>query len=360
MSDVPPRRPTGESGRRPAAPQLKPLARKAGRQAPATAGRNWWPAVGALVLLTVIALGLLAYFTRPDWFGGQAHAAKGARPLSLSEFLAGNSADWRIARLRENSSVLVVEFPSLAAQGLTMNRMAALLEKADAPRDRVLNDTELAALIARNGDNMQTFYQGHDYDGGGLARFYALVDRQRAPLNPGEQRMRQLLVEQGLLSETPEGLKPLGTQAVITFTATQKDDPATPMDETVDERRRESVLRHESSHGRFYTRPAYREHCRRFWREALNDGQREAFRRYLGSLGYDRKDEELMLNEAQAFLMHTPDTRAFNAQGVGIPEEVLAELRTRFWRTMPPEARETEVDEQAAAGTAAAASAAQR
>jgi hypothetical protein len=158
-----------------------------------------------------------------------------------------------------------------------------------------------------------------------------------------------VLVEHGLLTESPEGVRPVGAQAVITFTAIQKDDPATPVDETIDERRRESVLRHEISHGRFYTRPAYREHCRRFWRETLTEPQREGFRRYLATLGYDRHDDELMLNEAQAFLLHTPDTRAFNAQGVGIPEDVLAELRTRFWRTLPAEARENDVDTGAAA-----------
>lgn len=265
------------------------------------------------------------------------------QPLSVAEWLAGHSTDWRVARLQENAAVLAIEFPSLAAQGAAMNRMAALLEKADAPRDRVLTDSELAALIARAGDNSQTFYQGHDYDGAGLARFYALVLKQGQPLNPPEQRLRQVLLSHGLLVDTAQGLRPQGTQAVITFTATQPDDPSTPVDETVDERRRDSVLRHELSHGRFYTRPAYREHCRRFWREALSEAQRASMRRFLAGLGYNQRDEELMLNEAQALLMHTPDVRAFNAEAVGIPQAELAELRTRFWRSLPANADEPAV-----------------
>jgi hypothetical protein len=216
-----------------------------------------------------------------------------------------------------------------------MNRMAALLEKADAPRDRVLGDAELALLIARSGDNLQTFYQGHDYDGAGLARFYALVQRQGLALNSSELRLRQLLLDQGLLTHTPTGLKPQGMQAVITFTATQGDDPTTPADETIDTRRRESVLRHEASHGLFYTRPAYREYCRRFWYGVLSEAQREQFRKFLARMGYDRGDEELMLNETQAFLMHTPDPRAFTAPAVGLSEPVLNELRTDFWRGLP-------------------------
>ena len=298
--------------------------------------------MAALTVVLSAALGALFFWTRPPWLGGAPARAAAPPALNIAEWLAGHSADWRVARLAENPSVLVIEFPSLAEQGAAMNRVAALLEKADAPRDRVLGDAELAALIVRGGDTSQTFYQGHDYDGDGLAHFYALVQRQGQVLNAKETRLRSVLLARGLLAESPDGLRPLGSQAVITFTATQADDPATPADETVDERRRESVLLHESSHGRFYTRSAYREHCRRFWREMMSEPQRERMRVYLAGVGYDRRDEELMLNEAQAFMMHTRDTRAFSAEGVGYTEDELDELRTRFWRSLPPEAVEPE------------------
>jgi hypothetical protein len=261
-----------------------------------------------------------------------------ARPLSMAEWLAGHSSDWRVARLLENTAVLVIEFPTLAEQGAALNRVAALLEKADAPRDRVLTDAELAALIARAGGNARTFYQGHDYEGSGLVRFFALAKAQGLRLNPQEERLRQVLVDTGMLLASADGLKPDGAQALISFTATQPDDPSTPADEAVDERRRDAILRHEASHGRFYTRPAYRAHCERFWREVLSDAQRELMRRYLSGLGYDRRDEELMLNETQALLMHTADTRAFNAGAVGMTEAELADLRSRFWRDLPADA----------------------
>ena len=295
----------------------------------------------AAVWATVLAALLVAAvgWLRPQWLGRLANAAAPARPLSVAEWLAGHSADWRVARQQENPAVLVIEFPSLAAQGAAMNRIAALLEKADAPRDRVLGDAELAAVIARSGDSPQTFYQGHDYDGAGLARFYGQVRRQGLALNAQEERVRRLLLQTGLLQETPDGgLRQQGAQALITFTATQADDPATPADETVDDRRRESVLRHESSHGRYYTRAVYREHCRRFWHEILSDAQREGMRRFLAGLGYDSRDEELILNEAQAFMMNTPDSRAFSAADGALSDTDLAELRTRFWRTLPADA----------------------
>ena len=65
----------------------------------------------------------------------------------------------------EGTAVMVLQFPNLAEQGAAMNRIAALIEKAGAPRDRVLSDTELHLLITGSGDNAQTFYQGFTFRG---------------------------------------------------------------------------------------------------------------------------------------------------------------------------------------------------
>jgi hypothetical protein len=260
--------------------------------------------------------------------------------LSQAELLAGHSTDWRLARLKENPAVMVIEFPSLTAQGMAMNRLAALLEKAGAPRDRVLDDFELALLIARSGDNAETFYQGHDYTDSGLALFYTLAQAQALPLNVSELRLQRELISAEVLAESGVAVlaKPdTGTQALITFTAIQPDNPVTPIDETIDSVRRAAVLSHEASHGRFFTRPVYREHCIRLWREVLTEPQREHIRMYLASIGYDRNNESLMLNEAQAFMMNTADTRAFSAASIGMTEAELARLRTHFWQTLPPE-----------------------
>lgn len=300
--------------------------------------RSPWRAagVGAVVLALVVA-GIAWRAAADDPAPADADPL---RQLSIAELLAGHSADWRLARLKEHPAVVVIEFPSLAEQGAALNRIAALFEKAGAPRDRVLDDAELAVLIARGGDNSQTFYQGHDYQGVELARFFALAQAQGLRLNRQELRLqRELLALQGRhvadgASATPDGGYPA---ALITFTATEADDPATPADETVDAVRRASILRHEASHGRFYTRPLYREHCQRFWREALSGPQRERIRAYLASIGYDRNDEELMLNEAQAFMMHTADERAFPPEVIGLTADELADLRRLFWQTLPPE-----------------------
>lgn len=250
--------------------------------------------------------------------------------LEVPELLQRRADDWVPARLRGNPAVLVIEFPSLAEQGAAMNRAAALIEKSGAPRDRVLGDTELQELIARQGDSAETFYQGHGYVASQLARFFTLASRQGQALKPHEERLRRLLIQARAIAVEGDVHKAQGLQAVISFSATQSDDPKTPLDETVDARRRESVLRHELSHGLFFTSRTYRDHCWRFWRERLSEGERKLFRRMLTRLNYDPLNEELMVNEAQAFLMHTPDQRAFNAASLGISIGMLADLRRRF------------------------------
>ncbi|KQP35451.1 hypothetical protein ASF44_19090 [Pseudorhodoferax sp. Leaf274] len=246
--------------------------------------------------------------------------------------------DWRIARLQGNAAVLVIEFPGLLSQGQAMNRVAALLEKKGASRDRVLGDAELASLIRASGDNAATFYLGHDYTAEGLARFFSLAQAQGVALAAAELRLRQLLLDTGMLAEGGGGGAPAyratGPGAVVSFSAVQADDPATTQDESMDERRRASVLRHELSHGDFFTKASYRAHCWRFWRQ-LDDAERASWRRYLRGLGYDDADEELMVNETQALLMHTPDTRDFNAAALGVTPAQLEALRMRFQLSAP-------------------------
>ena len=150
-------------------------------------------------------------------------------------------------------------------------------------------------------------------------------------LNAQELQLRSLLVEAELMKRGANGaFQPLTNQAVVSFTGVQPDDPTTAPDELVDGIRREAVLRHELSHGEFFTNPAYRAHCMRFWRDVLRANERRMLGAYLKSLDYNPADEELMANETQALLMHTPDRRAFNAGNLGISESALAQLRSRF------------------------------
>ena len=237
----------------------------------------------------------------------------------------------RWARFKANPAIVVIEYPNLHEQGLAMNRLAAMFEKRTARRDRVPSDAELADLMRRSGDSVASFYQGHDYPAAKVARFFSLVEAQRLPLNAHEQQLRSLMLEVGFMTQIAAGTyRAAGQQAVVSFTGVQPDDPLTPADERIDALRREAVLRHELSHGEFFTNATYRAYCVDFWRQTLREGERRLFTTYLKGLDYNPADEELMANETQALLMHTPDARAFNAQSLGVSESTLTQWRSRF------------------------------
>jgi len=292
-----------------------------------------WIGLG-LLLLTLALIGA-AVLGRHAW-GGMRAQAPPPKPrieqASVDELLALRAdADWQPRWLRDNGAVLVIQFPRLQAQGRALNRAAALIEKGGGRRDRVLTDAELQAVLADSGDTEASYFLGHDYRAEDLGRFFSLAQAQLVALNTDELRLRQLLLDAGLLQTAGPG-QFSGTpgRALISFSAEQADDPAAGQDESMDGPRRESVLRHELSHGRFFTDGRYHDHCWRFWREQLSETERQAWRRYLDHLGYDPGNEELMVNETQALLMHTPDTRDFNAAAMGMGEPQLEGQRARF------------------------------
>ena len=105
--------------------------------------------------------------------------------------------------------------------------------------------------------------------------------------------------------------------------------------EQIDESSRAAILHHELSHGVYFTDAAYAAYARSFWQTALSDAQRDGFRHFLGGEGYDTTNEDLMLNEAQAYLIHTRDRRYFLPDRVGLTEAEAARLRAVFIQGMP-------------------------
>jgi len=257
---------------------------------------------------------------------------------TFETILGARSVQTAVYRLRENPRIIVVDFATLAEQGQMMNRLAALIEKTGAPRDRVLAEGELTALIQAEGSSAATFYIGHDYAAPALARFYSLASFERQSLNEAEVRLRDLLLALGVIvARGAEGYAPGEPQvAVVTTVQLQRDDPATPQNETIDASLRATILHHEVSHGEFFTNEAYRRYCEWFWRARLTGKERDLFRAMLSKSGYNEDDETLMINEMQAHLMHTPDPRAFSAGRLCVSEAQLAELRQRFMAGNPP------------------------
>lgn len=246
----------------------------------------------------------------------------------LAQILTGRQSVTAFYRLRENPRILVIDFPDLEEQGRMMNRIAALIEKSGAPRDRILSDAELAAYIQAAGGSTATFYFAHDYAAPSLARFYSMAESEGETLNRQETDLLALLLETGVLRRASDGyLADDPELALISIVQSQAG---------VDAALRETMLRHEVSHGEFFTNAAYRSHCERFWREELSEEERSKFRRFLASSDYDPDNETLMINETQAYLMHTPDPRVFSAARLGVSKDELVDLQRRFMTPQPP------------------------
>jgi len=236
-----------------------------------------------------------------------------------------------VYRLVENPRILLIDFPSLAEQGRAMNRLAALIEKSGMPRDRVLSEPEMAVAVP----NPDTYYLAHDYAATSLARFFSLAEAETQPLNQQERDLLALLVGAGVIVRAGAGYA-AATPEMAVVTLVQADAPGVPTSEAVDASLRDTMLHHEVSHGEYFTNPAYRAHCERFWRERLSEAERALFRAFLAGNGYDPANETLMINEMQAYLMHTPDPRAFSAELLHVTPDKLADLRRRFMDPQPP------------------------
>lgn len=226
-----------------------------------------------------------------------------------------------VFRFAANPQILVLDFASLHEQGLMLDRVAALEEKAGLPRDRVLTDAELAAAISASGDTVDTYYYGHDYSAAALAQFFALADQEHIALNPEEDRLRALLQQVGWFAPGALG-------GLISL-------PAVASDPKVTLAARAAILRHELSHGEFFGDPNYAAYVHNFWLTVLTDQERAGVRAFLAKEDYDAGKEELMYNEMQAYLMFTRDPLFFTPVMAGLTPPRLAVLQARFLAGMP-------------------------
>lgn len=281
--------------------------------------RRWGPpllaaAGGGVLLLGLAAILLLRPGSRaPSWPASTATEA---------QILAAAPAQTELFLFAPSPAIRVLLFPSLHAQGQMLNRVAAFVEKAGLPRDRLLTDAELASAIAGSGATPDTYYDGHDYRAADLARFFQLAERDHVALTQGEDRLHALLAEQGMLAPDMGG-------ALISL-------PSGDAGAGLDAPARAAILRHELSHGVYFTDAAYARYVHQFWTGTMTDRQRAAFRRFLAEEAYDASNDDLMMNETMAYMAHTPDARFFNAAAVRMAPQELDALRAAFDAGMPP------------------------
>ena len=297
------------------------MRRRAAYATPRRGGGGWGAAGRAAAGLLLAGVAAWMVWPRPPPSAPAAFAIVAADEATIRDHVADRLTVFRFA---PDPAVIVLDFPTLHEQGAMLNRIAALVEKAGLPRDRVLTDADLDAAIRKGGEMPDTYYYGHDYDAAELARFFALADAGHVALNAEEGRLRALLHQLGWL-------RPGAMGAVISV-------PRVPeaAAKELDAAARAVILRHELSHGLFFTDPAYAAHVRQFWSGTLTAAERAAVRKFLGGEGYDTGNETLMANEGQAYLLFTDDPRFCKASDFGMTPARRAELARAFLHGMEP------------------------
>jgi len=225
-----------------------------------------------------------------------------------------------VFRFAARPKIIVLDFPDLAQQGRMLNRVAAWAEKAGQPRDHLLDEVALDAAIRASGTTEAEYYFGHDYRSAALLRFFELADRDGVALRPEEQHLRSLM--------TNARAQPAGLGALISLPRADRSFGVTPAT-------RAAILHHEQSHGEYFTVPAYAALVQLFWTATLPAAEQDAFRRVLAVDGYDPTVEDLIINEMQAYLMHTPDLAFFDPAKRGIAPARLLALQAAFRNRMP-------------------------
>jgi hypothetical protein len=243
------------------------------------------------------------------------------------DILGRTFAGTQLHRLQRNPNLWIFDFPHLGIQGAALNRVAALIERTTTSRDRILTEAEMVEQIARTSQgDAGRYFLGHDYRLEDLAKFFSLAHRDSVPLNAAEQDLRTLLQGLGLLESSEDGTwrATRSGQAVITLAAAS----STPSPSHLSPFERLTTLRHELSHGEYFTNPRYRAYCRHFWASRRSDEQ-SAITRGFALLGYDPDNQELVINELQAFLWE-PQAGAWLDLELHKAGSSLAQLRTAF------------------------------
>ena len=227
-----------------------------------------------------------------------------------------------VFRFAANPNIVVLDFATLREQGLMLDRVAALVEKSGLPRDQVVPWARLLDVIRAHGDTVSTYYYGHDYSAAALARFFALAAQDHRHLNAQEERLHALLRQLGWL-------RPGVTAGLISL-------PKVGANRYVTRSASDAILTHESSHGEFFSNPAYAAYVEQFWHNGLTAAERTAMRRFLASEEYDTTQHELVVNEMQAYLMFTRNKEFFRASDVGLTPAERRRIEHRFLAGMPP------------------------
>jgi hypothetical protein len=193
------------------------------------------------------------------------------QPLSSSDYIY---YFWDIL-----PDVLVLDFSDYKTQDSYLKRLAFFVEKKGFV-GRLAKNEEIASLHGWNA---------HDYKAEDLGRFFDQAKKTNFQLNPEEERLKELLLEKGIIEKTGLGYRGKAG-ALISIT---RESP---------QYLRRTFMTHEASHAIFFVDKDYRALVQAMW-AAMPRDERYFWYLYFGWMNYDTSSDYLMANEMQSYLV---------------------------------------------------------
>jgi hypothetical protein len=177
--------------------------------------------------------------------------------------------------------ILIMDTASYQVQSRFFKRLAFFVEKKGY-RGRLVSNEEFADLHGFNA---------HDYRAKDLARFFQAARDQLFALNPEEELLKQILLDNGIIRD--DGVISAGRGAILSIS--RSSYPIL----------RRHLLTHECCHGLFFSLPDFRQASFAAWNE-LSAPEQEYWKLFFRWVGYDTEDQYLTVNEYQAYLFQQP------------------------------------------------------
>ena len=219
---------------------------------------------------------------------------------------------WRDARYEvfkwDNfPSLLIFDFRDYAVQDRMLKRLAFFVEKAGF-KGRLAPDREIASLHGWNA---------HDYKASDLARFFQLAQEQNFPLLNEERELMQILINDGIIRMSPNGVIQAGEGGIISIS---RESPGY---------LRSRFMAHEGFHGLYFIDEDFRNFCRSRWQQLGAEAKRflmSYFQYYQlgigdGSGSYPDGDY-ILYNEFMAYILQLPVSQVGSYFGFTLPSRI--------------------------------------
>ena len=249
--------------------------------------------------------------------------------LSKEEIQASATDKFTAYILKGNERTVVLDFPTTLAQARMFGRVILFIERDGTSTTRVMTVAEVQKWLVKNTKTLDTLTMGNNIRASEFARFFNTARLQEEPFTTDERELYDWLLQMQLLREEELGVSVVEPETiVVSVPQISTIQGCAPCSVSAEQRR--VTVEHEFSHARFATDIPYQNYVGWFWSNVMSTVVRSKFTQFLRKRGYDTSIRELVINEMQAFLMHTPNPAAFNATDVGMTEAELTELRQRF------------------------------